>query len=157
MERPLQIHGVAAALALDPDGPLVGALFLGAAGSGKSALVLSLVETCPWRRSALVADDVVLLAARERAVFARPPGALAGLIEARGFGPVRVRTVPEARLLAAFDLALRAERAPAPRIKEWSAALRLPVWPLAPDEGALAGGAGRLRGILRAIVSGQTA
>lgn len=147
-----QIHGVAIAVALDWDGPLAGALIVGPSGGGKSALALSLIESCPWRRTALVADDIVLATFRERALWARAPAALAGLIEIRGFGPARIRTVCEARLCAAFDLGVPSERLPEPSMKQFGANASLPLWPFAPGGDAPS----RLRAILRSVLGGQT-
>lgn len=146
------IHGVAVAVAVDPDGPLAGVLLLAPSGCGKSALALALVETCPWRRTALVADDAVILSLEKGAVVARPPAAIAGLIEIRGFGPIGVRAVGNARLVAGFDLAAPAERLPDPEERALSDQITLPVWPFQPGESA----AIRLRAALRSILGGQT-
>lgn len=146
------IHGVAIGVAVDPDGPLVGALLLAPSGSGKSALALELIETCPWRRTALIADDAVLLSARDGWVFARAPEKIAGLIEIRGFGPASVRCVASARLLAGFDLAAPADRLPEPQYRALSEAAKVPVWPFERGEAR----AVRLRAMLRSILGGQT-
>ena len=87
-----------------------GVLILGASGSGKSALALRLVG----RGAALVADDRVWIERRGGALVARAPEATVGLIEARGFGLLRVASVPEAPLLLAVDL----DRAPAARMPQ---------------------------------------
>lgn len=146
-----QIHGAAVAVALDWDGPLAGALILGPSGSGKSALALSLIETCPFRRTALVADDVVLAATRGGSVFARAPEKIAGLIEIRGFGPARARAVPESRLLAAFDLGHSPERLPDTQAMAVGDNGSLPLWRFQGDGDAPA----RLRAILRSVLGGQ--
>jgi HPr kinase/phosphorylase len=77
-----------------------GVLLLGPSGSGKSALALSLIG----RGAALVADDRVVVTRAGGALIARAPARLAGLIEARGFGILRVPSVPEAPLALAVDL-----------------------------------------------------
>ncbi|MFQ5564482.1 MAG: HPr kinase/phosphorylase [Parvularculaceae bacterium] len=148
------IHGVAAAVAVDPDGPLAGALILGPSGSGKSALVFALIDNCPWRRTALVADDAVLVSGRDGAICARAPERIKGLLEVRGVGPVKVRTVSYSRIVAGFDLAAPAERLPEPerRVIAGCEGVALPLWPLA-GGGA---GAARARLILRSILGGQT-
>lgn len=61
-----------------------GVLFLGASGSGKSDLVLRMIE----RGADLVADDRVDLYTRDGRLWGRPPASLAGLIEIRGLGLV---------------------------------------------------------------------
>lgn len=80
-------------------------LLLGPPGSGKSDLVLRLLD----HGFALVADDQVDV---EDGV-ARPPAALAGLLEVRGLGLMRVSHTAEARVRLAVTLG-RGERLPAP-------------------------------------------
>ncbi|PIY73077.1 MAG: serine kinase, partial [Rhodobacterales bacterium CG_4_10_14_0_8_um_filter_70_9] len=63
-----------------------GLLILGASGAGKSALALELIAL----GAALVADDQVALRRVGEAVVAAPPPPLAGLIEARGLGLLRM-------------------------------------------------------------------
>lgn len=82
-----------------------GVLLLGASGTGKSDLALRLLA----RGFDLVADDQVLIAAG----IARPPPTLAGLLEVRGLGIVRVPNVAAARLRLAVELG-EPERLPAP-------------------------------------------
>lgn len=82
-----------------------GVLLLGPPGSGKSDLVLRLLD----RGYALVADDRVEIADG----FARPAAALAGLLEVRGLGIVRLPYLAEARLALAVRLG-RGERLPQP-------------------------------------------
>lgn len=60
-------------------------MLLGPPGSGKSDLVLRLIER-GWR---LVADDQVVLAAEAGVLRAGPPPALHGLLEVRGLGIFR--------------------------------------------------------------------
>lgn len=64
-----------------------GVLVLGAPGSGKSSLLLALIED-PRQDAILVADDRVILASGVDLV-ARAPDTLAGLMEVRGVGIVR--------------------------------------------------------------------
>jgi HPr kinase/phosphorylase len=85
-----------------------GVLLLGPSGSGKSAFALALIG----RGAALVADDRVILTRAGDALVARAPARLGGLIEARGFGILRVPAVPEAPLALAVDL----DRPPAARM-----------------------------------------
>lgn len=95
----MQIHGSCAAR----DG--AGVLLLGEPGSGKSDLLLRLLD----RGFVLVADDRVDIAAG----IARPPSALAGVIEVRGLGLFRIPFLPETRLVLAVRLG-RGERLPEP-------------------------------------------
>lgn len=83
-----------------------GVLLLGPPGSGKSDLALRLVE----RGFVLVADDRVEI----EAGVASPPAALAGLIEVRGLGVLRVPHAAAARLALAVDLAEAPDRMPMP-------------------------------------------
>lgn len=85
-----------------------GVLILGTSGSGKSALALRLVR----QGAALVADDRVDLERRGAALVASAPPALAGLIEVRGVGLLRLPAVPEAVVTLAIDL----DRAPVARM-----------------------------------------
>lgn len=65
-------------------------LILGPSGAGKSDLLLRLID----RGFALVADDQVVV----EQGFARPPEALAGLLEVRGLGLFRLPYVAPVRL-----------------------------------------------------------
>ncbi|MEQ8746659.1 aldolase [Pyruvatibacter sp.] len=69
------------------------ALLRGTPGSGKSDLALRFLSTYPdaW----LIADDQVVLTARNQQVIASAPAALRGLLEVRGLGLLR-RAVPAA-------------------------------------------------------------
>ncbi len=83
-----------------------GVIVTGPAGSGKSDLVLRLLD----RGFVLVADDRVDILDG----IARAPASLAGLIEVRGLGVLRLPYAAEARLALAVDLAAPRERLPAP-------------------------------------------
>jgi serine kinase of HPr protein (carbohydrate metabolism regulator) len=78
-EAPPTVH--ASVVAIGDDGVLI----RGTSGSGKSSLALALIEsgTPP---ATLVADDRVILTARDGAVYATVPTTIAGLIELRGLG-----------------------------------------------------------------------
>ena len=73
-----------------------GVLLLGAPGAGKSALLLRLLD----RGFLLVADDQVEVSGG----IARPPPALAGLLEVRGLGILRLPHEAQARLALAVSL-----------------------------------------------------
>ena len=93
-------------------------LIRGPAGSGKSRLALALIQAAaggalPFAR--LVADDRVYLEACHGRLLARPPDALAGLIEVRGLGIRRMAHEGVAVVGLVVDLAATdAERLPAP-------------------------------------------
>jgi len=87
-----------------------GVLILGAAGRGKSRLALRLVRC----GAALVADDRVEIERRGDALIASAPAALAGLIEVRGLGLLRLPAAPEAVVTLAVDL----DREPAARMPQ---------------------------------------
>ena len=85
-------------------------LLRGPSGSGKSDLALRLIEA----GGRLVSDDQTHLARRGRSLVATPPPALAGMIEARGVGIVRL---PRNQLLAQATVALLADLVPPERIE----------------------------------------
>jgi HPr kinase/phosphorylase len=110
-----------------------GVLLLGPSGAGKSDLALRLLG----QGFELVADDQVDVIEG----FARSPAALAGLLEVRGLGIVRLPHLADAKLNLVIELADRTERLPHP---ERHAELNLPLVRLnaldvsAPDRVALA-------------------
>lgn len=146
------IHATALALAIDPDGPLAGALLLGPSGAGKSSLTLAAIEGCPFGRTGLIADDQVMIGPGGAA---STPKALQGLIEVRGFGPARVRMAGQTAIVAAFDLGGRIERTPAPQRREIAPGLCVLAYPFL-WTGAEAAAAHRLRVIVRQVLCGQT-
>jgi HPr kinase/phosphorylase len=101
---PLVVHGSVVALAGR------GILILGASGSGKSALALALVG----RGAGLVADDRAEIVRRGRALVARAPSAITGLVEVRGIGILPLPAAPEAVLAVVVDL----DRAPSARMPQ---------------------------------------
>lgn len=147
-------HGTAVAVAVDREGPLAGVLLLGPSGSGKSSLAIGLIETCRWGRTVLVADDQVILTSGTEGLFATAPARLAGLIEVRGFGVVRVSSAPTVRLQAAFDLGEAAERLPEHGTFAVDGGLSIPRFQFV-AHGQHFAEAVRLRFVLRAIISGQ--
>jgi HPr kinase/phosphorylase len=97
---------------------LVGAkavLIRGEPGSGKSRLALRLLETAgrelPFVR--LVGDDRVYLEGRAGRLVVRPPQELAGLLEIRGTGIVRVPYEAAAVVGLVIELGQPADRMPA--------------------------------------------
>lgn len=94
----MQVHGSCAAR------ENAGVLLLGPPGSGKSDLVLRLLD----RGFILVADDRVDITLGK----ASPPPALAGLLEVRGLGLLRLPFLARAPLALAVDLASPPMRLP---------------------------------------------
>jgi len=75
-------------------------LIRGASGSGKSALAMEMIGL----GARLVADDRTVLRAAALAPQAAPPPAIAGLIEVRGLGLLRLPHVADIPLAAVLDL-----------------------------------------------------
>jgi HPr kinase/phosphorylase len=127
METDRRVHGSCVAR----DG--AGVLIVGPSGAGKSDLTLRLLS----RGFALVADDQVDISDG----LARAPEALAGLLEVRGIGILKMPHLPAVTLNLVICLTDQPERLPRP---EQHAALGLPVVRLnaagasAPDRVALA-------------------
>lgn len=101
----MQVHGSCAARAG------AGVLLIGPPGAGKSDLLLRLLD----RGFVLVADDRVEV---EAGVAASPSG-LAGLLEIRGLGILRLPFLARARLALVVRLAAEVPRLPEPRGSEW--------------------------------------
>jgi HPr kinase/phosphorylase len=99
---------------------LVGAraiLIRGASGAGKSRLALELIQSArdgslPFAR--LVGDDRVHVEPAGGRLLVRPAEALAGLLEVRGIGIVRLPYEPNAVVGLVVDLDSHVERLPAP-------------------------------------------
>lgn len=109
-------------------GPERGVLILGPSGAGKSRLVLALTES----GAQLVADDQVLLWQDAGALYARAPQPLAGLIEARGLGLLRLAIRRLARIVLAVDLTLPQTRMPEP-VPRCIAGVTIPCLPARAD------------------------
>lgn len=84
-------------------------LIEGEPGSGKSSLALALID----RGAVLIGDDAVTLERRDAMLFAGPPPNVAGLVEVRNVGLIRLATASD----IAVALVLRLDRA-APRFIE---------------------------------------
>jgi serine kinase of HPr protein (carbohydrate metabolism regulator) len=80
-----------------------GILIRGVAGSGKSSLVLQVLSANP-ERSVLVADDRVILKADCGRLMASAPELLAGLIEIRGQGILRLPYISPAAIDLVVDI-----------------------------------------------------
>lgn len=104
-----QLHGSAVAAAGRA------CLITGASGSGKSTLAIEMIAL----GAELVADDRVELRREGDALLVSAPPAIAGLIEARGAGILRLAPRPEAPLALIVDLdGSEPERLPEPRRRE---------------------------------------
>ena len=91
------VHGTAVRLGQ------AGVLLRGPSGSGKSDLALRLIEA----GASLVADDQVALALDNAEIWLSAPPAIAGMIEARGVGILRLPRVSRAALRLVCDLVPR--------------------------------------------------
>jgi HPr kinase/phosphorylase len=133
------VHGTAVAI----DGRAV--LLRGPSGAGKSDLALRLIDA----GARLVADDQTELCRVGGMIVVRSPAPIAGLIELRGIGILRLEPVSQAPLALMADLipAEALERLPEPR-SETILGVAVPVLSLAPFEGSAAA---KLRLALRAI------
>lgn len=101
---PLNIH--ATCVALSVEGTWRGVLLRGPSGAGKSDLALRLIDG----GARLVADDRTDLTVESGNLMARAPSVLAGLIEARGIGILRLHAD---QVLAAAAVALIVDLVPA--------------------------------------------
>jgi HPr kinase/phosphorylase len=90
-------------------------LIRGPSGAGKSRLALDLIEAArsgALRFARLIGDDRVHVEAAGGRLLARPAEALAGLIEVRGLGILRLPYEPSAVVGLVVDLGANAERFP---------------------------------------------
>jgi len=136
---PVLVHASAIAI----DGRAV--LLRGPSGAGKSDLALRLIDG----GARLVADDQVELRRAGERVLVTAPAAIAGLIEVRGVGIIRLQPVTEATLALLVDLVPLPEvdRFPATRCED-VLGLAVPSIALSPFE---ASAAAKLRFALRAF------
>jgi serine kinase of HPr protein (carbohydrate metabolism regulator) len=136
---PVLVHASAIAI----DGRTV--LLRGPSGAGKSDLALRLIDG----GARLVADDQVELQRAGERVSVTAPAAIAGLIEIRGVGIVRLEAVAEATLALLVDLVPSAEveRFPETRYED-VLGVKVPLIALSPFE---ASAAAKLRFALRAF------
>lgn len=92
-----------------------GLLILGASGAGKSTLAMQLIAL----GAQLVADDRCCVFVHNETLHARAPETIAGLIEARGLGILRLPFLAHTPITACIELgrplAAQPERLPAPR------------------------------------------
>jgi HPr kinase/phosphorylase len=121
----IMVHGTTVALEGE------GVLLRGPSGSGKSDLALRLIDA----GARLVADDQTELTRTANGLTARSPATIAGKIEVRGVGILRVATVPSAVVRLVVDLVPPdgVERLPEPQFCEYLQC-SLPLLALAPFE-----------------------
>jgi serine kinase of HPr protein (carbohydrate metabolism regulator) len=117
-------------------------LIRGPSGAGKSRLAVELIEAarCGLVRFArLVGDDRVHLEAAGGRLLVRPAEALAGLVEVRGVGIIRLPHEPSAVVGLVVDLGVAdAERLPVEREKITDIqGIALPRLAVAPNSAAL--------------------
>lgn len=104
----------ASAVAFAPDNISAewhGVLLLGAAGCGKSSLAQRLMHE-GQKNVRLVGDDRLYIEAKDAQLFARPHPQLAGLLEMRGLGVVRLpadQCQARARLVLAVEMVARTD------------------------------------------------
>jgi HPr kinase/phosphorylase len=105
------VHGTTVALEGE------GVLLRGPSGGGKSDLALRLIDG----GARLIADDQTELARVADGLLARSPASIAGRMEVRGIGILRVPTVPSALLRLVIDLVApdRVERLPEPQFCDY--------------------------------------
>lgn len=92
---PVLLHATGVAF-----GPDNGLALVGPAGAGKSSMALALIEA----GAQLVGDDRLHVFARGDTLFARPPRSIAGLVEQRGLGLLRLGFLRLARLRLIIDM-----------------------------------------------------
>lgn len=121
----LRVHGTSVAIGGD------GVLLRGPSGSGKSDLALRLIDA----GARLVSDDQTELRRDGDAVIMQAPQTIAGRIEVRGVGILRVPTVGRVPLSLVVDLVApdRVERLPEPQFCE-VLQRSIPLLALAPFE-----------------------
>lgn len=141
MSDRLLLHATAIAI----DGRAV--LLRGLSGSGKSDLALRLIDA----GARLVADDQSELSRRGEEIIVRAPATIAGLLEVRGIGIVRLDALPEAPVALIVDLVKpdALERLPE-RQTERILGVALPLIGVAPFE---ASAAAKLRLALHAFTA----
>lgn len=92
-----------------------GVLILGPSGSGKSTLAMRLIAA----GATLVADDRTVITREGDRIIAGVPEAIAGLIEARGVGILRLPHQPPAPVELIVDLSQREpDRLPLPHYRD---------------------------------------
>lgn len=138
------VHGTTVALEGE------GVLLRGPSGGGKSDLALRLIDG----GARLVADDQTELTRKADGVIAGSPASIAGRLEVRGVGILKVPAVPSALLRLVVDLVTpdRVERLPEPQFCEYLQC-SLPLLAVAPFE---ASAPAKIRLALASLVKAAT-
>ena len=89
-----------------------GVLLLGPSGAGKSDLALRLID----EGARLVADDRTILFVSKRALHAKAPASIKGLLEIRGLGIVELPARTTAKIALVVRLGKEGARLPSHRI-----------------------------------------
>lgn len=105
-----------------------GLVIEGPPGSGKSSLALALID----RGAVLVGDDGISLEARADRCWALPPPNIAGLLEVRGVGPIKLPAT-SAPVTLVLVLDSEAPRLPDPGTRIY-AGCSLPLLPFRPGD-----------------------
>jgi HPr kinase/phosphorylase len=100
-----------------------GILLVGRSGSGKSDLALRLIAA----GAKLVADDRTDLYASRGRLYAKAPKRIAGLLEVRGVGILKVPYATQMQVTLVVELGKAGPRLPEHRFYRVPAALRLPT------------------------------
>ena len=111
----------------------------GKSGAGKSDLALRVLHHLGPERARLVSDDYVELSWRDETLWLHAPGTIAGLMEVRGLGVMRVDYLSEVQPILGLDLVdpQTIERLPEPSywdITYEDHVVTLPLVALAPFE-----------------------
>lgn len=126
-------------------------LLRGPSGAGKSDLALRLIE----EGACLIADDQTRLAARRGRLLASAPPAIAGLLEIRGFGIVKVPFAEPSPLVLAVDLVAPAAVERLPEVAHCTyLGVRVPRMLLCPFE---VSATAKLRRAAAALAAGELA
>ena len=113
----------------------IAVLLRGPSGAGKSDLALRLID----QGAKLVADDQVALREQDGQLWASSPAPIAGLIEVRGVGVMRLPYVARARVDFIFELTPGGDFERLPESKTVTlAGVALPCLPLLPFEASAA-------------------
>lgn len=133
-----------------------GVLIEGPPGSGKSDLALQLIDLpghglgTKLKLARLVSDDQVLIERRQQDLIARPPPAIASLLEIRGFGIFQVPSEASAKLVLSVLLKPRdqIERMPQQELVFRALGLEIPLVEIDPTT---CGAASKIRAIIDVI------
>jgi len=118
---------------------------------------MALVHACTFRRTTLVADDMVELRVQEKHINARAPKSILGMAEIRGYGPVGMNALESINIRA--ELCLCQERQS--RLGEWGyktiseLSITLPMFSYGMEGYAFSDHAFRIQNILRCFLTGQ--